>query len=371
MNKRTLIITIAVTAGLMVLTIGAVTSAALAYAYLKNKPSIALAFPDTQSNQEEGILVSSVEPDSPADKAGLVRGDIILALDGEAVNNSAELVDLLGNYQAGDEVDLTILHGDDQSSLQVTLAEQNGHIYLGFIPCGRLPADGFIMRAPVGIGVVITEVTADSPADQAGLKKGERILRIDDTRIDSGIDLGEIVASYEPGETITIELVSPGKVTRVVEVTLGEHPGDPDKALLGISYLPVPPIDTFEMPFERMKPPSGEMPFEFHFDLPGFDLPGGISGGVLVAEVYPDTPADEAGLQARDLIAAIDGTGFEGPDGLVEIIKSHQPGDQIELTIYRFGESQPMTLTVTLGEHPDNTKAAYLGIRMGAHIEWE
>lgn len=86
-----------------------------------------------------GVLVQQVQPGSPADDAGLqgstetitvdgqdlvVGGDIIIALDGAEVNNLQDLLEILANYQAGDEVTLGLLRDGQQINVQVTLGER-------------------------------------------------------------------------------------------------------------------------------------------------------------------------------------------------------------------------------------------------------
>ncbi len=89
---------------------------------------------------ELGVLVAEVEPDSPADKAGLrggkrevtvaglpmlAGGDIIVAIEGQPVSDFADLVNyLVANTSVGDVVRLTIIRGDKQLEIQVTLAER-------------------------------------------------------------------------------------------------------------------------------------------------------------------------------------------------------------------------------------------------------
>lgn len=82
----------------------------------------------------------------------------------------------------------------------------------------------------------------------------------------------------------------------------------------------------------------------------GFANRGEIAGHEVVA-VEPGTPAAEAGLQAGDVITAIDGQEIDDDHSLVDLlIFDHQPGDTVELTIDRDGAEQ--TVSVTLDERP-------------------
>jgi membrane-associated protease RseP (regulator of RpoE activity) len=70
--------------------------------------------------------------------------------------------------------------------------------------------------------------------------------------------------------------------------------------------------------------------------------------GVLIDEVVADSPADEGGLEAGDVIIAIAGEEIEGLKGLSRAIHRHEPGDEVAITVLRQGDRRE--LMVTLGE---------------------
>jgi 2-alkenal reductase len=77
------------------------------------------------------------------------------------------------------------------------------------------------------------------------------------------------------------------------------------------------------------------------------DLP--VDAGVYITDVQPNGPAAEAGLEAQDIITAIDGTEISQDQSLATILQeNYQPGDTVQLTIVRDGEEQ--TLDLTIGE---------------------
>jgi membrane-associated protease RseP (regulator of RpoE activity) len=83
-------------------------------------------------------------------------------------------------------------------------------------------------------------------------------------------------------------------------------------------------------------------------------------GGALVTEVVEASPADRAGIQPGDLILAVDGVRLEEEDTLIRVIRRHRPGDRTEITLWSTGRER--TISVRLGEHPDDKEAAYLGV---------
>jgi S1-C subfamily serine protease len=94
-----------------------------------------------------------------------------------------------------------------------------------------------------------------------------------------------------------------------------------------------------------------------------YNLP--VRAGVIIAEVAPDTPADRAGLRGGDtevvfegetyvlggdVIVAVDDTSVVTPQELRDVVAAHEPGDEVELTVYRDGRRT--SVTVTLGRRP-------------------
>ncbi len=87
---------------------------------------------------------------------------------------------------------------------------------------------------------------------------------------------------------------------------------------------------------------------------------GGLSNGVTVQSVVSGSPADQAGLQAGDVVTQVDNVVLDGNNTLACIIAQHKPGDRVRLTVERGGTSN--TVNVLLGAAPNNPGRAYLGI---------
>ena len=82
------------------------------------------------------MIVRSVTEDSPAETAGLLRGDLITAVEGEPIEGPQDLVDAIGEHEPGDRVTLTVLQSgeEEEREVEVTLAEhpeEKGKTYLG------------------------------------------------------------------------------------------------------------------------------------------------------------------------------------------------------------------------------------------------
>ena len=83
-----------------------------------------------------------------------------------------------------------------------------------------------------------------------------------------------------------------------------------------------------------------------------------VGDGALVQKVMQGTPAEEAGLEAKDVITAVEGERVTDGIALIVAIRTHQPGETIEFTVVRDGDER--TVEVTLGRTPGGV---VLGVR--------
>jgi S1-C subfamily serine protease len=396
MNKRWLWIVVGVIAFFVVLFSGAVAGAGLTYLALQVRPARAaqnilfdLANQES-ADYESGVLVLHVEQDSPAAEAGINRGDIILEADGQEVNSSLELMDILEEKFAGDDITLKVQHCEVTEELTIELEERNGHIYLGLQP-GRsrlievMPfAEGGVVPPFNRAAFVITRVVPASPAAESGLKTGDFIIAVEGEEVKVEQDLADIIQSYQPGETITLTVQEPtAEEPREITVTLGENPDAESLAYLGIEYLPMPgfmgattdggrffqfqaPVpDEESIPLPQL--PEDWMPFMHEFPA----LPEGVEQAVVISSVTPESPAEDAGLEPGDVVTSIDGEEVSNFDNLSATVLKHEPGDEITLTVYRSGEAEPLEIAVELGEHPEVTGRAYLGVEIGGFFHFD
>ncbi|GBD09040.1 hypothetical protein HRbin22_01287 [Candidatus Thermoflexus japonica] len=209
------------------------------------------ASPTPAPARTAGLLILEVEPGGPADRAGLVRGDLLLEVDGEPVRSLTDLRAILGRHRPGDTVSVTVQHGDERRTRTVTLGDRNGQAYLGVViapePEGFFPWDGGRFRGwgglwgrfgPSAPAAWILSVEPNSPAERAGLRAGDWITAVDGQALGPDADLAARIAAHRPGDRIAVTIWRLGEGERVVEVTLGEHPQQPGRAYLGIRYRP-------------------------------------------------------------------------------------------------------------------------------------
>jgi serine protease Do len=151
----------------------------------------------------DGVLVSDVDPGSPADKGGLQRGDVILTVDGKKTNTNFQLRNLIADAGAKKKVELAILRGGKAQTLSVLLGELDGdkdragsakttpgvrpELAQGLQVEPLTPALRQRLDLPTSVkqGVVVTGVAPGSPAQSAGLAPGDVILEVDKQPIGS------------------------------------------------------------------------------------------------------------------------------------------------------------------------------------------
>ncbi|MBI3913868.1 MAG: PDZ domain-containing protein [Chloroflexi bacterium] len=83
--------------------------------------------------------------------------------------------------------------------------------------------------------------------------------------------------------------------------------------------------------------------------------------GARVSQVEANSPASKAGLQNGDVVTAVSGTKVDPTNTLADLIQAKKPGDKVDLTVTR--GTQTLTISVELGASPNNSSAAYLGVR--------
>ncbi len=212
--------------------------------------SAALGFSQSASSgstghpSEPGVLVVSVQAGSPAEKAGITRGDIILDINGAAVNTQRDLREAILPHTQGDSVSVTLRHGDAQKTLSVALEQRNGRAYLGVLlfPEGRrlgMSGPGAGLPWDVAQGAFVARVASGGPADKAGIRRGDVILSVDGVPVDAEHSLSSLIQDRNVGDTVTLSVRAFGHskdaTPRDLKVTLGSTP-DKKKAWLGVEY---------------------------------------------------------------------------------------------------------------------------------------
>jgi serine protease Do len=185
----------------------------------------ALHLPQT-SSEDRGALVASVEPDSPASRAGVQPGDVITGVNGHHIGNQRELAITISQIAPGNVASVAILRDGNTRNVDVTvgtLATDQASGRVGSSPQGS-PALGVglqpltpNLRQQLGVpdnvrGPVIANVEQGSAAEQAGLQVGDVIIGVGDKSVDSPVEATrEIRASLKNNQAVALRIIRDGQ----------------------------------------------------------------------------------------------------------------------------------------------------------------
>jgi S1-C subfamily serine protease len=165
---------------------------------------------------EGGVTFDKVEPPgSPADKAGLVGGDIVTTFDGHPITSDDQIMDLLGETPVGKTVDVVYVRDGETKTAKLTTVSKEefdrlqavfnkrpeGHGRFGF-------DDGNTERVPIAgtkmFGVRLDEISPNLPADMAGIKEGDVVIEFDGVPIRTRDELNSRVLRALPYTTVDV-----------------------------------------------------------------------------------------------------------------------------------------------------------------------
>ncbi len=158
-----------------------------------------------------GALVADVKSGSPAERAGLKSGDVIVEYDGAAVARSEDLPRAVAATAVGREVSVTVVRDGQRMTLHprvarlegeeaaVSPAAMEGRGTLGLSVETITPAVAGELGLDRSRGVVVREVRDDSPAARAGLRAGDVILAVDRHPVTSVADMRGVLRSHTVG----------------------------------------------------------------------------------------------------------------------------------------------------------------------------
>ncbi len=180
----------------------------------------------------EGALVADVSPESPAEKAGIKRGDVIIKFNEHHIREFSDLSRLVGMTAPGSKVKITVLRDGKEQVLDVVLGELKddqpkkkespSDKKLGITVSEITPELASKYNLDRTTGVIITDVSRNSKAWEAGFRPGDIILQINRKHIKSLKDFNEAISEAEKGK-LALFLVERGDTTLYIGYRLGEE----------------------------------------------------------------------------------------------------------------------------------------------------
>jgi serine protease Do len=222
------------------------------------------------------------------------------------------------------------------------------------------------MKLPAAGGVVVEEVTRESPAETAGVKSGDVIVEFDGERVKSTRQFTRLVQETLAGRKVQASVVRDGQ-----RVPLSVEPRASGRGRYFSDFDLIPDFARSWLPPEPPAPPAGPAaprppappapPAMYGFDFEELFGRGSarlgvtvgdlqpqladyfaVKEGVLVTSVTSGSPAAKAGVKAGDVITTLNGATVTSPADLRQRTSKLNDGDEISLGIVR--DKKPMTL---------------------------
>src|ERR1700719_3509069 len=177
-------------------------------------------------NKAQGALISEVEPDAPGAKAGLRTGDVITELDGKPVNDAGQLQMTVGQKRPGETIHLQVMRDSKTENIPVKLEALGGpkgsevaameHRKARWgLRLGELTPEArneLQARGPVH-GALVEDVQPGSPADNAGLQRGDIIMEVNRQPAKSASDVAQVLSNVPKGQDALVLVWSQGGST--------------------------------------------------------------------------------------------------------------------------------------------------------------
>jgi serine protease Do len=178
---------------------------------------------------DAGSLVQSVIEGLPADRAGVRRGDVIVAVDGESVKSNDEIVRRISAMRPGSSVELTVIRDGSEVKLNADLADRTAHIGPGVnrgneedVP--ELASERFLglrvedltarllqeVELPRDTtGVIVTRVSRVSEAYQKGIGEGDIITEVNREAVEDVGEYRRVIRKIDEGGLVVLYVINP------------------------------------------------------------------------------------------------------------------------------------------------------------------
>lgn len=133
-------------------------------------------------NGQQGVLVTEIQEDSPAEDAGLEPGDVVVSVDGNPVNSTGQLRSEVSIHSIGTEIRLGVIRDGDEKTFEVTLGEPVNTVRDSEELHPLLEGVNF-QAASNGKGVEVTAIAPNAPAAYFGLRPGDLVVGVNKRRV--------------------------------------------------------------------------------------------------------------------------------------------------------------------------------------------
>ncbi len=166
-------------------------------------------------------IIDRVRFNSPAEKSGLKPGDIITSVDGQAIRRLVQVRNALGNKYAGDTIAVVIRRGEKSLEQKIELTgklEPYTPTFLGILPARKLTGE-------TAKGVSVRGILPESPASQAMIRPGDRVVQLDDVSVTDAAGLFDAISRRRVGDAVTVHVERDG-ARQTLPAKLGVVPAE-------------------------------------------------------------------------------------------------------------------------------------------------
>jgi serine protease Do len=276
----------------------------------------------------EGPYDQFIQVDAPINQGN--SGGPLFTQDGKVIGMNTAILS-----PSGGSVGIGFAIPSDTIKTVVAQLEKSGKVTRGYIGVEAqqvTPTMAKAMNLGQDAGALIAGVQNDTPASKADLQPGDVITSVNGQTVKNPRDLAVDVAAIQPGDEAKLQVLHNGQ-SKAVSVKVGQLPGEQvassenpqhSQERLGLALAPLSPDMRNQL-----------------------DVPDGVNGAVI-REVQPGTPADQAGLQAGDVIVGVGGKSVNSPSEAASAIRSATKDHALALRIIRNGE--PVFVGVNLDQ---------------------
>ena len=175
-------------------------------------------------------------------------------------------------------------------------------------------------------GALVNNVLKDSPAEKAGLQRGDVIRKFDDKKISNPLELQTTVAKTEPKKTVKIEIIR-DKKKKIIDLVTGEMPEKTEE----VAVAPEEGKEEITKEWLGMKVSNYTSALAEEYGLPKDEK------GVVLVEIESGSKAEEIGLQVGDLIKSINREPVTNVKEFVQISKKVKLSEGVVFDINRRG----------------------------------
>lgn len=170
------------------------------------------------------------------------------------------------------------------------------------------------------MGVLVGDVIKDSPAEEAGIKRGDIITKVNDEKVNSPGELQDEIRDIDIGDKANIEIMRDGKTI---------------KFIVKIAEMPTVEEEDSEFPKEKVFSVQTGLKVEVVTSEIAKELELPWVKGLVIAEVIPGSSADDMGLQPGDVILEANRIEMSSVEKWEEVISKLEPGNTLLLLVFR------------------------------------